>query len=161
MSAPNISTETAVSAVSDVLVAIFSWLFLAAIGLIVSGELMARRIPLGIQGDARFRIDMYLFRIEALKDAVYWGFMLFVPTLGLVIWLGGHSAYDFLKSHAGLDIGQWHSLCAISSCFSIVIATACWFAIPIMTSSPIISETHRSEQIRKLEERLDPRRGGK
>lgn len=123
---------------------------LTGVGVIISGKLMAYRWPLAMGSDDFFKINILILKLKAGGDQVFWGFTIFVPTLGLVILFGGVSAYNFFKLNSGIDIGHWSSMCAIASFFSVVLSSILALIAPIMTSVPIIKNSERKKQLDKL-----------
>src|SRR4051794_17170374 len=95
----------------DVITFLLSWLALAAIAIIVSGKLIAKRMPLGLNDDALFRMPLIFFDLRARNDEVSLGLISFILSLAVCIGLGGKSAYLFFRENAGIDVGQWNSLC--------------------------------------------------
>lgn len=144
------STDQAIAQVQRAILGVFSWILLMAVGVIISGKLLALRIPLRLKSDDLFSINLLLFKLRASGDEVSLGLATFILTLGPVVVLGGSAAYGFFREHTGLEIGQWNSLCAISSFFSIVVATAVWILASLIRGQPLISAEERAEQIKKL-----------
>lgn len=132
--------------------AILSWIILAAIAIIISGKLISKRVPIGIFDEAKFEIPLLIFHIEARGEEVTTGFVSFILSLFLCIFLGGNQAYLLFKEQAGVDIGQWNSLCVIASFLSLLVATIICIVAPFVKGSPVIQQKDRAEVIRLLEE---------
>jgi hypothetical protein len=139
---------------------IFSFLVAPALAVIVSGILVARRINMS---STRFHLNSPstavfgvpipgIFSFRAVGDEVTWGFALYLINLGGIGVTAGKGAYPFFISHFGVDIGQWNSLCILSSLSSVVIATAIFIFGAL--SLPVRSQaSDRDNQIEKLAHR--------
>ncbi|HEX8901200.1 hypothetical protein [Vitreimonas sp.] len=146
--------------VERLLAGLFSWVVLASVSIIISGKLVAARIKLGLKrNNDLFSIPTPFFQLHAKNEEVTLGLLFFVFSLGLVVSFGGRSAYEFFRQNAGLDIGQWNSLCAIASFLSVVTASACWVLGAFVRSAPIIRNQERDEQIANLKKRVDEHGG--
>jgi hypothetical protein len=133
------------------LLAVFSWVILTATGVIVSGKLLARRIPLGVGSTDLFSINLVAFRIKATGDEVVLGLLLFGLALGSVVWFGGLKTYQFFRLQTGLDVGQWNSLCVVASFYATIVSTIIWVAAPLFGAKPLINSKERDAQIRTIE----------
>lgn len=137
--------------VQSVVTALLSWVFLAAISIIISGKLISVRLTIGIQDDANFSIPLVIFSIKAKGEEVTTGFVAFILSLAVCILFGGKEAYEMFRDHAGVDIGQWNSLCVIASFLSLLMSTLICGLVSIFRSPPLISERDRTETLRMLE----------
>ena len=146
-------TAKAVELVQPILTALLTWVFLAAISIIISGKLISQRLPIGIQDEATFVIPLLIFKIRARGEEVTTGFVAFILSLIVRIFLGGASAYTLFKEQAGVDIGQWNSLCVIASFLSLLVATVICIVVPFFKGTPLINQQDRNETLRILEGR--------
>lgn len=137
--------------VQSVIAALLSWLVLAGISIIISGKLISLRLPIGIRDDSNFHIPLVIFTIRAKGEEVTSGFLSFILSLVSCIFLGGKGAYSLFKDQAGVDIGQWNSLCVMASFLSLFVATLICIFVPFMRGAPLISKKDRSETLRILE----------
>ena len=147
--------EAAINLVRDVLAFLLSWVVLAAIAIIVSGKLVAKRFPLGFDDDADFRIPLIIFHLRARGDEVSLGLILFILTLAFSIVAGGPAAYEFFKRQSGIDVGQWNSLCVIASFTSVMIALLIYMVAPLFRGQPIVDEAEREETLRRSKDHGD------
>ena len=147
------SDTPSLDVVQSVLTALLSWVVLAAISIIISGKLITARLPIGIQDNAVFKIPLVIFDITAKGEEVSTGFTSFILSLFVCIIFGGSSAYNLFKIQAGVDIGQWNSLCVIASFLSLFVSTIICIVVPFFKNSPVISEKDRAETLRILEEK--------
>lgn len=146
------SADSAISLVQDVLAALLSWIVLAAISIIVSGKLIAKRFPLGFDDEADFRIPLVIFRLRARGDEVSLGLIVFILTLALAVTVGGKEAYEFFRRQSGIDVGQWNSLCVIASFLSVFIALLIYMMAPLLRGQPVIKGADRAEAMQRLED---------
>lgn len=129
----NIATDSdALHHVFTAVKAIFSWIILMPIAVIVSGKLLAYRFKLGGASKQLFRIPIVgLFHIQADNDEVVLGFSGFLLTLFFSGGLAGHAIHRFFQYQFGIDPGQFNTLCVFSS-----FATVVWaFFLYLLTSS--------------------------
>jgi hypothetical protein len=148
-----IDVNKAIEITSSILTAIFSWIVILGISVIVAGKLMCRMAARSISSDDRFVINFFVFRISAKGDEVLFGFLIFLLVLLAVIFFGGRSAYEMFRDHSGIDIGQWNSICVLASLLSVMIASLIFLLNSIdgpPGGAPIITEEERKEQIAKL-----------
>jgi hypothetical protein len=101
--------------VQGLLAVLFSWIVLLGISVIISGKLVAQHIVLNFSDEDVFSINLIFFKVRARGDEVSLGFILFLLCFGIVLVFGGQGAYLYFKTQAGIDIGHWNSMCAISS----------------------------------------------
>jgi hypothetical protein len=146
------SVTTALDVSKEVLGFVFSWIVLLGIGVIVSGKLAGQHFILGFSDEDSFSINVVAFRIRARGDEVSLGFLFFFLCLGLVVIFGGADAYTYFKSHAGIDIGHWNSICVISSFLSIVVAVVLWIMRAMFGYQPIVNGKERIKQIEQLKQ---------
>ena len=137
--------------VQSIIAALLSWLVLAGISIIISGKLISLRLPIGIRDDSNFHIPLVIFTIRAKGEEVTSGFLSFILSLISCIFLGGRGAYNLFKDQAGVDIGQWNSLCVMASFLSLLVATLICIVVPFLRGAPLISERDRSETLGILE----------
>lgn len=147
----DVAGKVSLDFVQSVITVLLSWLVLAGISIIISGKLISLRLPIGIRDDSNFHIPLVIFTIRAKGEEVISGFLSFILSLILCIFLGGKGAYDLFKDQAGVDIGQWNSLCVMASFLSLFVATLICILVPFMRGAPLISEQDRSETLRILE----------
>jgi hypothetical protein len=147
----------AIEAVQALLSFLFSWIVLLGIGVIISGKLARQCISLGFADEAEFSINLGAFKIGAKGDEVSLGFILFFLALATVIIVGGDDAHLFLKNRAGLDVGQWNSVCVVASFISIVVAVAAWLYSRLGTPPTIINQSERERQLERLDVNQDGR----
>jgi hypothetical protein len=149
------SQQHGLQLIGEALLFLFSWIVLAAIAIIISGKLIAKRVPLGfVEGD-RFRINLVIFDMKARGDEVSLGFIVFIMSLSLCIVFGGKGAYLFFKAQSGIDIGQWSSLCAISSFLSIFCAVLIWTAALFVKGAPVVDQGARQEMLDRVQQIRD------
>ncbi len=139
------SIKSVAAAVQGLIVVILSWMVLVALAIIISGKLVVKRFPFGLKDDALFSIPLHYFKIKATGDEVSVGFLLFILSLGLAVIFGGVPAYQFFRQQAGIDIGQWNSLCVIACFFSLLFATFVFLLVPVFKSEPLVSDKDRKE----------------
>lgn len=137
--------DVAVGAVQAVLTALLSWIVLSAISIIISGKLIAKRLPIGLGDDAFFKVPLIIFRIEARGDEVTAGFISFLLSLGCCSVIGGKALEAYIESNVGLSIGVWSSLCSVASIVSLSMATMILVIAPLFRGNPIVSEKDRDE----------------
>jgi hypothetical protein len=147
----------AIQALKAVLAFILSWIGLTAISIIISGKLIARRIPLGFLEEDVFNINLIFFKLKSKGDEVSLGLIVFISNLGGWVIFGGPSAYEFFKIHAGIDVGQWNSLCIISSFASICIAFVFFAISGWATGVPVIAARGRATMLERIEALRDIR----
>ena len=132
---------------------IFSTVVLTAIGVALAGKLMARRVPFGLDNWDEFHVPLIILRVRARGDELAWGFILFIFSATVVISLGGKPAYIFFKDHTGVDVGQWNSLCAITSSLCLLVSFLMWIIVPLFRGSPILTPSEREELLDDIEAR--------
>lgn len=135
---------------TSLLSAVFSTVILTAIGVIISGKLMAKRLPFHLSGGDKFSINLGVLRLQSGGDEVAWGFIMFMLALATTICFGGKDAYQYFAHQSGIDLGQWRSLCAIASFISMLVSLVVWTTAPLFRSSGVISNDERRDQISKL-----------
>lgn len=158
-SVPEQTDDFSIEQIIEVVEAVFSWVILMPIAVIISGKLVAETTIRSSKEEDFFTINLMFFRIRAKGDEVMWGFAVFILVMGLTVGFGGPAAYDFFKLNTGLDIGHWNSLCVIAAFFSVIISLALWLAVPFLRSSPVISAQDRNAQIKKLASQSSAERG--
>jgi hypothetical protein len=131
---------------------LFSWCFLAAISIIISGKLISKRLPIGISDNAIFGINLKIFQIDARGEEVTTGFIAFLLSFAFCVAVGGADAYQFFRERSGVDIGQWNSLCAIASLLSLLLATSICILAPFLKGAPVISAGDRRETLDRLKD---------
>lgn len=144
-----------IAAAQRAFVAVFSWIFLIAASVIISGKLLAQRIPLNAGEGDLFSINLIVFRLRAKGSEVSLGFLIFILLLGSVAVVGGGDAYRYFEVRTGLSIGQWNSLCAIAAFFSVILSLVVWSVGFAFRSPPLISPAERSDQIEALKRGMD------
>lgn len=136
----------------SVLAALLSWIFLAAISIIISGKLISKRLPIGIRDDSIFVINLKVFQIGAKGEEVSTGFIAFILSLSFCIIFGGADAYESFRAKSGVDIGHWNSLCVIASFLSLLLATTICILAPFLKGAPVINAEDRRETLDRLED---------
>jgi hypothetical protein len=144
------NTNELLSTATGILHFIFSWIVLLTISIIISGKFAAKAFPMGFMGDDKFVIDVYMLKLKATGDEVTLGFSFFIVCLVACIFFGGVSAYEFFKLHSGIDIGQWNSLCVISSGACLLLSILMFFLSKLLRSPRLVSEKEREELIKRL-----------
>jgi hypothetical protein len=134
----------------EILIFVLSWLVLTAAAIIISGKLMAKRVLLGFAEDDLFKINLYIFKIKAQGDEVSLGFITFMGNLLIFIIIGYTRVYQFVKDHAGLDIGPWNSLCASASFASIGMSFLLFIVLGLAKGAPILAGNNRAEMIDRV-----------
>lgn len=145
---PHIGEHT--DAVRTLITAIFSAVILTAIGVIISGKLLAQRIPLNIKCGDKFNINLIVIKLSAKDDEVSLGFIAFIFILSMTILFGGEQASNAFQHKAGIDIGHWPSLCAISAFISIILSMILWIFGAFFPFTVFISDEDRKNQIDRL-----------
>jgi hypothetical protein len=141
------------SLVTTALATIFSWAVLATASIIISGSLLAARFPLAFVKQGKLLIPLGVLSLRADKDQVYLGLMSFIFSLSFTVIFGGATAYKYFVNQAGIDVGQWNTLCIIASAFCLVFSLMIYIAIPLFDrSSPILSSSQRTKMLERLEE---------
>lgn len=130
--------------VQEFVLAVFSWVILLAVGVIISGKLAARIVRLDFRDEDHFTINLRILRIRAAGDEVSLGLAMYVLSFGTCAIFGGSHIYEFFKNRTGLDIGQWNSLSASASFFCIVITVLLTIVFAIAgQSKPAVSKRDR------------------
>jgi len=130
---------------------VFSWIILLGAGVILSGKILAKHWPLNLTENDLFTINIVLFRLTAKGDQVALGLIVFALSLGGSVIFGGQPAYELFKSHSGLDIGQWNSICFIASLVSVAISTFLHFSFILLGgAAPVVTPKERSNQLKRL-----------
>lgn len=153
---PSFDYNRGIEAANAVLTAIFSWVVLLGISVIVTGKITCRILRNTVLSEDKFTINFVIFKISAIGDEVLFGFLIFLLVLLSVILFGGAQVYDMFKNHSGIDIGQWNSICVLSSLLSVLVATLIFLGRMLGGSpagSPIITKNERKKQIEKLQRR--------
>jgi hypothetical protein len=140
------------SSIQSVLTVLFSWAVLTALSIILSGKLLAKRIPAGFNDTALFNIPLGIFRLEAKGDEVSLGIIMFIFSFTGCIILGGKTAYEIFKDRAGIDIGQWNSLVVISSFLAVIVSTILCVILSRVTGQPVIDSEERKGVLNRLED---------
>ncbi len=141
-----------VHTVLQVIAAVFSWSVLMAIGVILSGKFLAKRVSVGFGPSDRFSINLLILKIGAHGDEVALGFASFWIALFLVMALGGSDLYRYFVERSGIDIGQWNSLCLIASFLAVIWSIIVWVLGFIPNRVPLITAEERRDQIVLLTE---------
>jgi hypothetical protein len=147
---PNTPIGFDVEKITSLIATVFSTIVLTAVGVIISGKLMANRIPINLSDDDHFMINLYILKLRSTDDQVIWGFTMFIFGIGAVIIFGGHDAYEYFKLNSGVDLGQWKSLCAIASFLSIFVSSLIWAIAPFLKGTPILNIKERDTQLAKI-----------
>jgi hypothetical protein len=141
------------STVTLALAGVFSWAVLATASIIISGLLLARRFPLTFVQEGKLIIPLWVFELKAQRDQVILGVMAFILALTCVVCLGGPSAYQFFRIQAGIDIGQWNSLCVIASSLTMICSLITFIVTPLLSgASPVITDMERASIISRIQE---------
>lgn len=146
-----------VEVLRDGLVFILSWIVLTAIAIIISGKLLAKRMPLGFLDEDIFDINIGLLKLKSRGDEVSLGFIAFIFHLCCFIMFGGKSTYIFFKLQSGIDVGQWNSLCIMSSFASILLAFIFYAVSGWIKGVPIIEPANRSQMLDRMNDLKDIR----
>jgi hypothetical protein len=144
-------SEPSIHLVQEALAVFFSWFILAAVAIIISGKLLAKRFSMGFVQEDKFRIPLLIFDIRARGDEVSLGLLAFLGSFAVWLIFGGKNAYEFFRDHAGIDIGQWNSLCVMASFSALFLCLIMFIVAPLVGSQPVVSEEIRAEVISKLE----------
>jgi hypothetical protein len=140
------------SSIQSILTTLFSWAVLAALSVIISGKLLAKRIPAGFNDAALFNIPLGIFRLEAKGDEVSLGIIMFIFSFTGCIIFGGKAAYELFREQAGIDIGQWNSLVVISSFLAVIVSTALCLILSRFAGQPVVDRQERKDVLEKLED---------
>lgn len=132
---------------------IFSWVVLLPVSVIIAGKLLGKYMVLGFSTEDRFVVNVYFFVIRAKGDEVTLGLTIFIIALSFVIFFGGPEAYEIFKLRAGLDIGQWNSMCVIASAFSLAGSVLVSICLARFGPSPVVSTGEREKQLKKLRDK--------
>lgn len=139
-----------IDTIASLITFIFSAIVLTAIGVIISGKLIANRIPINLSGDDVFSINLIILKLKSTGDEVAWGFIVFILALGVIIFFGGKPASQFFIDQSGLPLTHWSAMCAIAAFISIFVAAAIWIFAPLFRGSPVVSDEEREDMIKKL-----------
>ncbi|MBP2161782.1 MULTISPECIES: hypothetical protein [Asticcacaulis] len=139
-----------ISGAMEILYFIFSWIVLLTISVIISGKFAAKAFPVGFIGDDKIAINIVILKMKATGDEVALGFSIFILCLAASVIFGGGAAYEYFKIHSGIDVGQWNSLCVISSAACLTISIFAYLISKLLVPPRVISGTERQEMIEKL-----------
>jgi len=113
------SQETLTEAVKFV----FSWVILLAIGVIVSGKLLSQRLKLRTETGQLFRIPIKgVLTVQATGAEVVLGFTFYLLAVLLLGSTYGSSLQPWVKSHYGIDPGQFNAVGFMSSLLSVAVS---------------------------------------
>src|SRR5437016_6208137 len=102
--------------ITDTLKFICSWIVLLAIGVIVSGKLLAQKLKIDTGPGQLFRIPIKgIFTIEATNGEVVLGVSFYLICLLFLGWAFGASLQQWVRVHFGIDPGQFNALGFVSS----------------------------------------------
>jgi hypothetical protein len=129
------SGQWSISAVSDELKFIFSWVALMPISIVVSGKLIAQIPAFKIyyfQGNDEFGLRVPgLMRLVAQKGEVIFGFTIFITEFFSFAMIAGRWVYHTVKIGFGIDLGQFNSLCAFSALSSVVLTWSIFLIVAV------------------------------
>lgn len=154
-----IQASQMIDVIRDGLVFVLSWIVLTAIAIIISGKLLAKRMPLGFFNDDVFDINLGLLKLKSRGDEVSLGFIVFIFHLCVFIIFGGKPIYTFFKTQAGIDIGQWNSLCIVSSFASILLAFIFYAISGWLKGVPILEPVNRTQMVDRMNDLKEIRDG--
>jgi len=121
-------------AVTQVIRFIFSWVILLAIGVIVSGKLLSQRLKLRAGSGQLFRIPIKgVFRIEATGAEVVLGFTFYLLSVLVLGATWGANLQPWVKSHYGIDPGQFDAIGFMSSLMSVAVS----FIVYLFSAIPV------------------------
>lgn len=140
----------ALDAVKEVLLFVFSGLFLTAVSVIVSGKFAAKVFPLGFLDTDEFNVNLIVIRLKAKGDEVSLGFCLFILSMVITVWCGGPAAYEVFRRQSGIDVGQWNSLCILASVLCLFESILIYSLSRLLKPRPLVSNKERDEVIEKL-----------
>lgn len=140
----------AIEFTQQILIFLLSWVVLTAAAIIISGKLMSRRILLGFADDDLFKINLIIFKLKAQGDEVSLGLIVFILNLFGFIMVGAPNVHAFIKTNAGVDIGQWNSLCAAASFTSIAISFLLFLIFGMAKGVPILADSSRSDMLKRV-----------
>jgi hypothetical protein len=110
---------------TDALKFIFSWIILLAIGVIVSGKLLAQKFKFEAGTGQLFRIPIKgILTIEATGAEVVLGFTFYLICVLLLGITFGAGLQPWVKVHFGIDPGQFNALGFLSSLAAVAISAA-------------------------------------
>ncbi len=137
--------------VTKLLTTVFSSIVLTALAIIISGKLLAVRIPLGFSKSDKFGVNLFVLNLKAIGDEASLGLLMFFASLTFVaVCFGAPQTSTYLSDRTGLNLGEWDALCFASSFFSVFCAAVFYAVFPLFSSKPIISSTERDAQIASL-----------
>ncbi|MSQ48574.1 MAG: hypothetical protein EXR78_09385 [Deltaproteobacteria bacterium] len=123
---------------------IFSWAILMPIAVIVSGKLLSQRFSLSGKYDDQFNIRIPgILRIRSTNQEVILGFAGFLLSLLVLGCVFGAHVYDFVKSHFGVDPGQFNSLCILSSLLTVLWSSTLYVLTAAAPPDPASAERDR------------------
>jgi hypothetical protein len=121
--------DTATVVYQDVVKAVFSWVILMPIAVMVSGKLVGQTIKLSGQRGQLFQVKLpKVITIAARDDEVILGFTMFLIALMVSGLSAGAAIYRFMVADFGIDPGQFDALCVFSS-FVVVAASVLLFLL--------------------------------
>ena len=144
------SHESQLSFAEHALSVFFSWFVFAAVSIIISGKLLGSRFVMGFVQEDRFRVPLGIFDIRARGDQVSLGLLAFLASFAVWVCFGGEAAYHFFKRQAGLDLGQWNSLCVLASFSALLVSFVIYVIAPFFGVQPVINSKTRSDLVNRL-----------
>jgi hypothetical protein len=142
-----------------IILAVFSWIVLMPISVIVAGILLAKRFKLSGKTRNILRVPIPpVLVLEATGDAVILGFIGFILTLCLLALLDGPDAYLIVKVRFGVDPGQFDALCMLSAFGTVVWAVILTLLLMLLTQIGIQSQDPTAKTYAQRIDTLNRRR---
>jgi hypothetical protein len=139
--------------IPKLLTTVFSSIVLTALAVIISGKLLASRIPLGFSKSDRFGVNLGVLNLKAIGDEASLGLLMFLGSLAFVGGVFGASdTSTYLSGRTGLTLSAWDGLCFGSSLFSAFCAVTFYVVFPFIWPKSIITSAERDAQIASLSE---------